>query len=60
VIDYAREITARTEQYWCPIKHVRLARSANELASNFVDYGDAEAYCKKLETLREQVSNLDG
>lgn len=23
VISYTREIIARTEQYWCPIKHAR-------------------------------------
>lgn len=59
VIEYTREITARTEQYWCPIKHARIARSAHELTSNFVDYGDAESYRKKLEAIREQVSAMD-
>jgi len=55
VIEYAREITARTEQYWCPIKHARLPGSMHERANHFVDYGDATSYHRELERLREQI-----
>lgn len=48
VIGYVREISARTEQYWCPIKHARRIVGAHALYSSFADYGDAEAY-KKME-----------
>lgn len=58
VVEYAREITARTEQYWCPIKHARLARSSHELVNNFIDYADAEDYHKRLKQLREQVTSI--
>ncbi|HEB81248.1 MAG TPA: hypothetical protein ENJ11_00130 [Gammaproteobacteria bacterium] len=59
VIEYAREITARTEQYWCPIKHARRSRSAHELINNFVDYGDAETYHRELEKIREGIRHIE-
>ena len=30
VAAYAREVAARTEQYWCPIKHARRVRQAHD------------------------------
>jgi len=44
VIAYAREIAARTEQYWCPIKHARRAIGTHDLYPKFADYGDGDAY----------------
>ncbi len=58
VIAYAREVTARTEQYWCPIKHARLSRSAHERVTGFVDYGDADAYHRQLNDIRRQISQI--
>jgi len=57
LVAYVREIIARTEQYWCPIKHARKVLDAHRLTENFVDYGDVEAYRKELASLREKVSN---
>lgn len=44
---YASEISARTEQYWCPIKHARKVITAHEHYIGFADFGDAEAFRKK-------------
>ncbi len=44
LIGYVREIAARTEQYWCPIKHTERIRAAHSRYSHFLDYGDAESY----------------
>jgi hypothetical protein len=55
VISYAREIAARTEQYWCPIKHSRRILGAHERYHAFADYGDAAAYAGLLENLRKQL-----
>ena len=49
---YVREVAARTEQYWCPIKHARRVRAAHERYPRFFDYGDAAAYREGLERLR--------
>lgn len=44
VFAYAREIGARTEQYWCPIKHARRTRDPHSRYMEFIDYGDVEGY----------------
>jgi hypothetical protein len=49
---YFREVAARTEQYWCPIKHARRIRSAHHLYPRFFEYGDAESFRKGLERIR--------
>jgi hypothetical protein len=49
---YTREIAARTEQYWCPIKHARRIKAAHDRYPRFFEYGDAESYRKGLERLR--------
>ena len=54
VAAYTREVAARTEQYWCPIKHARRVKAAHERYPDFFDYGDAEAYRQGLEMLRKQ------
>ena len=56
---YAREIVARTEMYWCPIKHARKVLQAHPYYAGFVDYGDAQSYQRELERLRAQLSQLD-
>jgi hypothetical protein len=52
LIAYVREIAARTEQYWCPIKHARRVTGAHARIMQFDDYGDAEGYQKRAEELR--------
>ena len=52
LISYVREIAARTEQYWCPIKHAQRVAGAHSHYSHFLDYGDAESYHDKLDEVR--------
>lgn len=54
VAAYTREVAARTEQYWCPIKHARWVKAPHERYPTFFDHGDAEAYQQGLERLRRQ------
>jgi hypothetical protein len=51
---YTREVAARTEQYWCPIKHARRVLGAHERYPDFFEHGDAEAFRAGLERLRRQ------
>ncbi len=53
VAAYVREISGRTEQYWCPIKYAKRIQAAHERYPDFFDYGDAEAYRQGLERLRQ-------
>ena len=53
LIAYSREIIARTEQYWCPIKHARRMLGAHERYPRFLEFGDAESFRQGLERLRQ-------
>ena len=59
VAAYFREVAARTEQYWCPIKHARRLKSAHDRYHDFFDYGDAEAFRQGLARLRRQYDDGD-
>jgi hypothetical protein len=52
VIAYVREVAARTEQYWCPIKHARTVRGPHARYHLFFEYGDGEGYRRRLPALR--------
>lgn len=59
LIAYAREIVARTEQYWCPIKHARRVIGTHTRYALFDDYGDGEGYRERLEELRKDLAKGD-
>jgi hypothetical protein len=52
LIAYISEIIARTEQYFCPIKHARKMLGTHARYAHFLEYGDAEDYEAKLEKYR--------
>ena len=56
VVGYVREVLARTEQYWCPIKHGRDVPVPHDHYQLFFDYGDAEGYRRDLPRLRKALS----
>ncbi len=58
LIEYGREITARTEQYWCPIKHAHRTLDPHYRTLLFADYGDVEGYQKKRKKLRQQWDQM--
>lgn len=51
VIAFAREVAARTEVYWCPIKHARRVLGPHPHYQGFADFGDAEAYRTKIDSM---------
>lgn len=55
VVAYVREVAARTEQYWCPIKHARPVPAPHARYHQFFDYGDAAAYRRDLERMRRRL-----
>ena len=59
VIAYVREVAGRTEQYWCPIRHARRMRAPHLHYRQFVDYGDAEGYHRRLIPLRAELRDDD-
>lgn len=52
LIAYAREITARTEQYFCPIKHAHKVLGSHARYAHFLDYGEADNFQARIEEFR--------
>ena len=52
LMGYMREILARTEAYFCPIKHAHKILGTHARYNRFLDYGDAADYEAKLEAFR--------
>jgi hypothetical protein len=59
VIAFAREVAARTEVYWCPIKHARRVLGPHPHYQGFADFGDAEAFRERIKQLKDGVK-LEG
>jgi len=55
LLAYAAEITGRTEQYWCPIKHAHKLLGTHRRYADFLDFGDAEDYPARLEEYRRRL-----
>lgn len=55
LLGYASEITARTEQYFCPIKHAQKILGEHGRYARFLPYGDADNYPEKLESYRKAL-----
>ncbi len=55
MIAYISEIVARTEQYFCPIKHARKVLGTHARYINFLEFGEAEDYEAKLEMYRRAL-----
>jgi len=56
VFAFVREVGGRTEQYWCPIRHAKRVHGPHTHYRDFVDYGDAEAYHRRLAGLRKALT----
>ncbi|WP_018294957.1 hypothetical protein [Mariprofundus ferrooxydans] len=56
LIAYVQEILARTELYFCPIKHAHKLLATHRHYRRFMSYGDAENYPGRLEALRKSLA----
>jgi hypothetical protein len=55
VFAYIREVAARTEQYWCPIRHAKRVLAPHAHYKEFVDFGDVAGYQRRLPGLRAEL-----
>jgi hypothetical protein len=55
LIAYVREVAARTEQFWCPIKHSKAIPAPHHRYRLFFDFGDAARYRRGLPALRRAL-----
>lgn len=58
LIAWVQEIAARTEQYWCPIKHARRMSTIHSRYHKFVEYGDSDQYQRVFNELRKDFGDL--
>ncbi|MDD2914394.1 MAG: hypothetical protein PHP70_03675 [Gallionella sp.] len=56
LLGYAQEITARTEQYFCPIKHARKVLNRHARYKHFLEYGEAENLHARVEEFRAALA----
>lgn len=56
LLAYITEIVAKTEQYFCPIKHARKVMGSHARYFKFLEYGDAQNYQINLENYRKQLA----
>lgn len=56
LVAYVSEIVARTEQYFCPIKHARKVLGSHARYARFLTYGEAADYHGKLEQFRRALA----
>ena len=60
LLAYTCEIAARTEQYFCPIKHAHRMLGASPRYQRFLAYGDATDYHARLEEYRLALASERG
>jgi hypothetical protein len=54
-IAFMREVAARTEIYWCPIKHARRVLGPHPHYQGFADFGDVAGFREKLALTKDGV-----
>jgi len=59
LISYVYAIVAKTEEYFCPIKHARKILGTHSGYPRFLDYGEAADYEAKLEEFRTRLAKIE-
>lgn len=59
LMGYMREIVARTEAYFCPIKHAKKILGTHGHYNRFLEYGDAADFEARLEEFRQALGKLN-
>lgn len=58
VVAYAQEVAARTEQYWCPIKHANKLKTVHSRYGTFFDFGDSDGYRESFHMIRNSFNDI--
>ncbi len=58
LLSYVTEITARTEQYFCPIRHRAEILKPHSRYSHFLPYGNARAYRAESEAVAHAFDDI--
>ncbi len=57
IIAFTREVAARTEQYWCPIKHAEAIPGKHDHYHKFTNFGDAKQYRESLKKIQQDFND---
>jgi hypothetical protein len=57
LLAYVTEISARTEQYFCPIKHAHKILGTHQRYDRFIDFGESTDFHARLEQFRQALAN---
>lgn len=55
LMNYAAELAAKTELYFCPIKHAKKTLYRHRYSKEFLNYGEGEGYQERLAQIRENI-----
>ncbi|MCR8722806.1 hypothetical protein [Frigidibacter sp. ROC022] len=55
VLPYVQEVAARTEHYWCPVKHARMPKDAHRFQKDFLPYGEGEDFLNNWFDMRDKA-----
>jgi hypothetical protein len=58
LLAYLQEIAARTEQFWCPIKHAKRIKTLHSRYQKFISYGDAKNYRSRVDIIRHDFNDV--
>ncbi|RYH12193.1 hypothetical protein [Tropicimonas sp. IMCC6043] len=57
LIGFVREVAARTEAHWCPIKHASRTADPHSAYVRFSDFGDEQSFQKRTQAQRSAGPN---
>ena len=56
VIQYCAEVSSRTEEFWCPIKHNKKVGFEHKRYKNYLEYEDSLEYHQKRKDIRLKMT----
>ncbi len=56
LIAFVAEVAARTELFWCPIKHAKKVAYRHGYYHHFLDYGNQERFHEVLSDIRQNIA----
>ncbi len=54
---FVTEVAARTELFWCPIKHAKKVAYRHRYYHQFLDYGNQENYHQVIQKIRKEIGS---
>lgn len=57
LIAFVTEVAARTELFWCPIKHAKKVAYRHRYYHQFLDYGNQENYHQVIQKIRKEIGS---